>query len=219
MLKYLCQTDIDNFFSPPLSISIHNLKNIHITMDFNNNIILNFKGDNDTCERNIPTEFLEKSDEIFINTIFEDLFNINSNKMKNNINNIKISFIKDNFQSSEMKKILSNLYKSIIHVLSKTHDTNDIYIEEDDKYLCYIIKNKNKEKIISNVIKNEKKRNQESIGNEIITKKKKKNKRENEIDLIIEDILKNEGQEVVQNIIEKEEKNINKKKKNKNIKK
>ena len=102
--------------------------------------------------------FQKKSDEIFTNTIFEDLFNINSNKMKNNINNIKISFIKDNFQSSEMKKIFSNLYKSIIHVLSKTHDTNDIYIEEDDKYLCYIIKNKNKEKIISNVIKNEKKK-------------------------------------------------------------
>ena len=129
ILKSLCTfDDASSGFLPPRFVYLQNLEKISIAR-CDDKILLRFTGDSDRSERDIPFTFFEKADKNFVAAVFEDLFGNNIKKKRCSTNNhLTVILSKKDFKKD--KEIVVKMYDCIKHMLSKTHDINNVNVEE-----------------------------------------------------------------------------------------
>ena len=140
ILKSLCDDTSLGFF-PPRFVYLQKLEKISIEK-IDDKILLRFKGDSDISERDIPFIFFENADKNFVAAVFEDLFG-NNIKKKRYIDNLTVMLSKKDFKKD--KEIIVKIYDCIKDMLSKSHNVDNVNVEDsaDTVYYKFISKDDN----------------------------------------------------------------------------
>ena len=139
-MKSLCDDTSLGFF-PPRFVYLQKLEKISIEK-IDDKILLRFKGDSDISERDIPFIFFENADKNFVAAVFEDLFG-NNIKKKRYIDNLTVMLSKKDFKKD--KEIIVKIYDCIKDMLSKSHNVDNVNVEDsaDTVYYKFISKDDN----------------------------------------------------------------------------